>query len=154
MIIGCIYRHPSSNITIKHFTQDFMEHLLSKIVSEEKICAIMGDFNIDLIKNDKHDEINIFYNNLTSNFFNPFILQPTRLLSKTFIDNIFINSIEYTSFSGNLTIQLSDHLFQFTILEGFFMEILPKKINIYERNFRHFSEQEFNDSLLNTNWAE
>ena len=82
MIIGCIYRHPSSNITIKHFTQDFMEPLLSKIVSEEKICAIMGDFNIDLIKNDKPDEINMFYNNLTSNLLNPFILQPTRLVSK------------------------------------------------------------------------
>ena len=96
----------------------------------------------------------MFYNNLTSNFFNPFILQPTRLVSKTLIDNIFINSIDYTSFSGNLTIQLSDHLFQFTILEGFFKEILPKKINIYGRNFKHFSEQEFNDSLLNTNLAE
>ena len=33
-------------------------------------------------------------------------------------------------------------------------KFLPKKINIYERNFKHFSEQEFNDSLLNTNWAE
>ena len=67
------------------------------------------------------------------------------------IDNIFINSIDYISFSGNITIQLSDHLFQFVTLQGFFKD-LPKKINIYERNFKYFNEREFEEELNKMNW--
>ena len=61
-----------------------------------------GGFQMDCISD--------FYNCMTSHFFAPYIMQPTRLMSKTLIDNIFINSIDYISFSGNITIQLSDHL--------------------------------------------
>ena len=115
-------------------------------------CALMGDFNIDLLKNDSNTDTNIFYNNLTSHFFAPFVLQPTRLSSKTLIDNIFLNTIEYSAYSGNLTVQLSDHLFQFIILEGFHKELTTKKSNIYERNFKNISEREFNDILKSTEW--
>ena len=88
----------------------------------------MGDINIDLLKTDTNDSVNVFYNNVTSHFFAPYILQPTRSKSKTLIDNILINSVEYPSHSGNLTVQISDHLFQFVILEGFFKELAPKKL--------------------------
>ena len=40
--------------------------------------------------------------------------------------------MEYCSYSGNITIQLSDHLFQFVLLEGYFHDIHPKKIIIKE----------------------
>ena len=66
------------------------------------------------------------------------IIQPSRFASQSLIDNILINSIEYMSYSGNLTIQISHHLIKFVILEGFFKEVLPKKIHIYERNFNSF----------------
>ena len=112
----------------------------------------MRDFNIDLLKTVTNEESNAFFNNVTSHFFTPFILQPTRLKSMTLIDNIFLNSIEYPLFSGNLTVQLADHLFQFVILEGFYKDLTPKKSNVYERNFRNFSEQEFNDEMKNSNW--
>ena len=52
----------------------------------------------------------------------------------------------------DLTVQLSDHLFQLVILEGFHKELTPKKRNIYERNFKNFSEREFNDILKSTEW--
>ena len=65
---------------------------------------------------------------MSSHFFAPYVLQPTRLISNTLIDNIFVNSIEYMSHSGNLTIQISDHLFQFVLLEGFFNDLVPKKL--------------------------
>ena len=51
------------------------------------------------------------------------------------------------SYIGNLTIQISDHLLQFVLLESFFKEVLPKKINIYERNFKHFNERELEEAL-------
>ena len=59
----------------------------------------MGDFNIDLLKADNMDCISDFYNCMTSHFFAPYIMQPTRLMLKTLIDNIFINSIDYILFS-------------------------------------------------------
>ena len=35
------------------------------------------------------------------------------------------------SYSGNLTIQISDHLLQLVLLEGFFKEVFPKKNKTY-----------------------
>ena len=74
------------------------------------------------------------------------------MVSKTLIDNIFLNTIEYPSYSGNLTIQISDHLCQFVILEGFYKELVPKKINLYERNFKNFDELGFEETLRNSDW--
>ena len=94
-------------IRIKEFTEKYLEPLLNTISGENKICALIGDFNIDLLKFDTNEDINLYYNSLTSNFFAPYILQPTRPISKSLIDNIFLNTFEYSSFSGNLT----DHFF-------------------------------------------
>ena len=81
----------------------------------------------------------------------PYILQPTRPISKTLIDNIFLNTIEYVSYSGNITIQLADHLFQFVLLDGFFRDAQTKNHNIKERNFKNFNEREFLEAIKNIN---
>ena len=70
----------------------------------------MGDFNINLLKSETHAGISFFYNTMLSNFFAPYILQPTRPVSKSLIDNIVFDMIDYPSKSGNLKIQLADHL--------------------------------------------
>ena len=114
----------------------------------------MGDFSIDLLKTSSLSDVNQFFNTLSPNFFAPYILQPTRLGSKTLIDNIFLNAIDFPASSGNLTIQLSDHLFQFAILEGFFNDLAPRKLNLKERNFKHFNEREFIETINSTNWDE
>ena len=85
------------------------------------------NFNIDLLKTSSLCDVNKFFNTLSSNFFAPYILQPTRPISKILIDNIFLNAIDFPASSGNLTIQLSDHLFQFAILEGFFNDLAQEK---------------------------
>ena len=81
-----------------------------------------------------------------------FILQPTRLLSKSLIDNILFNYLEYQSNSGNLLIEISDHLIQFLILEGFVKERVLPKVNLFKRDFRNFSEREFKEAVNNMNW--
>ena len=43
LIVGCIYRHPSSNYTVNQFNNDHIEPLLQKISTENKICSLMGD---------------------------------------------------------------------------------------------------------------
>ena len=74
-------------------------------------------------------------------------MQPTRPVSKSLIDNIFINSLEYKSFSGNLTTQIADHLIQFVLLEGFYKPSFPVRQTIYQRNFKQFHEREFYEIL-------
>ena len=83
------------------------------------------------------------------------VLQPTRLKSKTLIDNIYFNSLKYNSSSGNILVQISDHLMQFLVLENFYQPSkVPKKI-IHKRDFRNFNEREFNDEVIHKlNWDE
>ena len=41
LVVGCIYRHPTSNIPIHEFNQCFIDPLLHKINSENKQCILM-----------------------------------------------------------------------------------------------------------------
>ena len=79
LVIGCVYRHPSSDISIQDFTDLHLSPVLQKVSTENKQCVLMGDFNVDLLKINSHNHSNEFYNNLTSHFFTPYILQPTWL---------------------------------------------------------------------------
>lgn len=62
-----------------------------KELIENKICVVIGDFNIDLLKIDSHQNSDHFVNTMGTYFFQPHILQPTRLTdhSAMLIDNIF-----------------------------------------------------------------
>ena len=64
----------------------------------------MGDFNINLLKTALNTCVSVFYQMMSSSFFTPHILQPTRITSntQTLIDNIFFNSIDFRTSSGNL----------------------------------------------------
>ena len=153
LIVGCIYRHPSESI--REFSTDYLEPILSKINKEKKECALMGDFNVDLITSSGNNAASEFFNTLSSYFYTPFILQPTRLRSKTLIDNIFLNSLEYTATSGNILRELSDHLVQFLILEGFSKERSLPDTNIFKRDMSKFCDREFEDVVINgLNWEE
>ena len=155
LIIGCIYRHPSSEISIDDFSKIYLEPTLCKISQEDKICAITGDLNVDLLKTDIHASTNNYYNTFLSNFFAPYILQPTKSISKTLIDNIFFSALEYKSNSGNILLEASDHLIQFLILEGFTKERTMPALNLYKRDFSKFNEREFEELVIkNTDWNE
>ena len=89
---------------------------------------------------------------LSSHYFTPHILQPTRLHSKTLIDNIFYNSLQYQTTSGSILIEISDHLIQFLIKEGFIKEKTMPDINLVKRDFSHFNERKFSEDIRNMNW--
>ena len=153
LIVGCIYRHPSESI--REFSTNYLEPILSKINKEKKECALMGDFNVDLITSCGNNAASDFFNTMSSYFYTPFILQPTRLRSKTLIDNIFLNSLEYTALSGNILRELSDHLVQFLVLEGFSKERSLPDTNIFKRDMSKFCDREFEDVVINgLNWDE
>ena len=100
MIYGCICKHPSMKIS--RFNSEYLTPLLKNIQKEEKTCMLMGDFNINLLNAETNINISEFYDNMSSHFFASYIPQPTKN-SKTPFDNIFLNSIEFETFSGNLT---------------------------------------------------
>ena len=113
----------------------------------------MGDFNINLSKTDTNTNISEFYDNMSSHFFAPYILQPTRLTknSKTLI-NIFLNSIECEIFSGNLTSLISDHTLQLLILIDFHCKFTVTNNIVYERNYRFFIINDIKNDLKIIPW--
>jgi len=118
LICGVVYRHPNNNID--EFIKS-LESIIERIHRENKLCLFLGDFNIDLMKIETHAESEQFINTLACYFFQPHILQPTRITnhSATLIDNIFFNSIEHFMISGNLVYDLTDHLPNFIIINNF-----------------------------------
>ena len=82
------------------------------------------------------------------------VLRPTSVTdkSKTLVDNIFFNSFEFTTLSGNITHSISDQLIQFVILEDF---IAPKplpKTNLYKRNFDKVDSNKLREDLRKIDW--
>ena len=117
-IIGIVYRPPNSNVDT--FTS-LLNDILDKLKMNNKHCWIMGDFNIDLMKNNSHKPTTDFINMMFANALIPLINKPTRITSTTatIIDNIFSN--KYSAYEnimqGNLTTDISDHFAQFHISE-------------------------------------
>ena len=95
--------------------------IVDKIHREKTYCVLLGNFNLDLLKFESHPSTEHFLNILGSYYFQPQILQPTRITdhSASLIDNIFFNSLEHVSISGNLCYDLSDHLPNFLIEVNF-----------------------------------
>lgn len=152
ILVGCIYRHHSS---VTDFIDLFLQGTLNKITKEKKDCILMGDYNVDLLKFDSHNETRDYYDLISSHGFRPLILQPTRITSKsaTLIDNIFINSMETFSDGGNITTSISDHFPQFCLLDMFDQKEKTTQIK-YGRNYKRFNQDEFKNELMGINWED
>ena len=151
-VVGCIYRHPTMDI--KEFNEDYLTPLMGKLAKENKHIYLTGDFNIDLMKTEDNTSTSNYLDTLTSNFFVPHIILPTRVTSKTstLIDNIFSNSLNFMEgISGNLTICISDHLAQFLIIPGI-KNKTPKRHNLYKRETKNFDRENFILDLLEIDW--
>ena len=107
-IVGVVYRPPNSNIVDFNNT---MHSILEKVTRYP--CYIMGDFNLDLLKHDKHPPTEKFLDIMHANSFIPIINRPTRVTRDTctLIDNIYTNNYNITNdnYSGLLTTDISDH---------------------------------------------
>jgi hypothetical protein len=149
MICGVIYRHPNGNL---ENCMKYIDSTIDIIHRENKLCLIMGDFNIDILKITTHTASDDILNSLGSFFFQPQILQPTRITdhSATLTDNIFLNSIEHFVISGNVVYDLSDHLPNFVILEKF--SFLPSNVNMYRRDYSQLNELDLIDDFQHVNW--
>ena len=144
-----LYRHP--NGSFETFL-DYVNSTVKKIHQENKLCLIMGDFNVDLLRIDSHPGSENFINTLGSFFFQQHILQPTRVAdhSSTLIDNIFFNSIEHFIISGNLVYDLTDHSPNFIILNKF--SSLPSSVKVYKRDYFKFNQAFLISEIQTVDW--
>ncbi|MCP4485640.1 MAG: endonuclease/exonuclease/phosphatase family protein, partial [Flavobacteriaceae bacterium] len=141
-VFGVIYNHPRRNTSA---FLDYLQSVFAKLNRENKVVFLCGDFNLNLLKTDISPNVDSFLNLLLSNFFQPLILKPTRFNDRSapsLIDNIFINSLEPLTISGNLIDKISDHLPNF----AFFGNQLSKnKINnssMY-RDYSNFNKEAY-----------
>ena len=63
---------------------------------KQKSILLLGDFDVNLLNYNEHNQINEFLDFLTSNSFIPVILQPNRITShcNTLMDDIFLSLID------------------------------------------------------------
>ena len=83
---------------------------------------------------------------MLSNFCQPHIIQPTRIVDNakpSLVDNIFFNSIEYETKSGNITSKISDHMPNFIILENLARPQDYKSDQDTEKRLTKFNPQKF-----------
>ena len=130
------------------------ECLMQKISKENKEIYLIGDFNLDLLKIDDENEIEHFYNIISSNLLVPHITIPTRITptSKTLIDNIFSNNLDFVrAKSGNITITISDHMPQFIIIPKIINRVFNKH-EMYKRDTKNIDKVNFIADVININW--
>lgn len=110
VMCAVIYRPPNTNP--KDFLT-YIENVLSQCHNENKICYLMGDYNLNLLKHDSHNTTEGFIEVMFEHGFFPLINKPTRVNSTkaTLIDNIFTNNIFNNDkcFNGILVTDISDH---------------------------------------------
>lgn len=115
-LIIVIYRPPNTD-PFKFFND--LSNLFKLLKSyKNKPIYILGDFNIDLLKNDYRNVGEHFISLMNSFNFVSLILSPTRITGSTssLIDNIFTNNYVAHS-SGTISSNISDHLPVFTQFE-------------------------------------
>ena len=152
-IVGTVYRHPC--MQGDEFNDDHLKSLTDKLNNEDKQCFLAGDFNFDLLKASTDSSTSDFFDTLTSNFLLPMISLPTKIntVNDTLIDNIFTNQFLPDTISGNITVGISDHLPSFVIIPNPNQRHLPKKNNIYRRNYQDFDRENFLLDLLDIDWG-
>ena len=114
-----------------------------KISKENKLVFVMGDFIVNLLNYESHNETNDFINTMVSHYLLPHVLYPTRVIdhSATVIDNIFSNNTCHKTVSGSIITQISDHFPQFIILDKIVIDY--KSCSYAKRDFSNFDEQKF-----------
>ena len=146
-----MYRHPNGK---PETLNDYLFSAVNRISKENKHCAFMGDFNINLLNADNCSLSEDFINTLGSYYFLPQILQPTRITdhTATLIDNIFLRSTEHYSISGNIIHDITDHLPNFLIINKF--SCAPKNLKIYKRDYSKLDEHDLLEDVQSINWHE
>ena len=152
VIVGCIYHHPQMDLN--EFNNCYINNLLDKLSKANFPVFLLGGFNIDLLNDDQHSLTNEFLDSFTSHRLLSHTVPQTRIKknSKTLIDNIYSNVITPNNISDNITATMSDHLPQFLIAPDIFSNPPSAKLNIFERDWSKFDQENFILDYLSVDW--
>ena len=67
IIVGVIYRHPSMDLA--DFNCKYLNKLLENVSKEQKSIFLLGDFNVNLLNYNEHNQTTEFLDSLASNSF-------------------------------------------------------------------------------------
>ena len=109
LVIGVIYRHPSTSLS--EFKLPFTQ-TLSLLAKHKKYYIICGDFNVDLLKSQSSSPANEYINSVLSEGWYCIIDKPTRITphSSTLLDHVYTNIPDKTLNSNIVQYEIFDHL--------------------------------------------
>ena len=152
ILVILVYRIPDTDIDL------FMQHLelcLETVRKEKKLCYLLGDLNIDLLKHETHRPTSNFLDIMYSSNMLPLITKPTRVTptSCTLIDHIFTNNLNDSNCTsqGILCSDISDHYSIFHISD---LRVKPNTENDYfiKRNINQTTREKFKQEVSNVDW--
>ena len=146
ILFGAFYRPPSSPVSWQHK----LETMTDTITLENKETLFTGDFNVDLLKNEK----NLQY--LTEVYqFDQVISEATRVTDKTstLIDHIYTTNREYGREYGVIPLGVSDHHMVYFIRKHKQPRTSHKHTEITFRSYKHFNEEAFQRDLDQVPWS-
>ena len=107
--MGAVYRHPDQTKMIE-FIEKF-SNSLSDLSHTKKVYYILGDFNINLHRDNRMNSANLYINSILSHGAIPLITKPTRISnnSSTIIDHIITNDSKHELQSFIVKSDLTDY---------------------------------------------
>ena len=104
-----VYRHPDQT-KVDDFLASFST-CLSNLSNSKKVYYILGDFNINILQDNRSNSASEYINLIVSHGAMPVITIPTRVTSNSFtlIDHIITNSTELDLNPAVIEADISDH---------------------------------------------
>lgn len=150
IIVMCVYRKPGGNIV--EFSS-CLKDLLSGI-NTRKNLFICGDFNIDLLVCEVHNDSKGFLDMMYSFGLYPLINKPTRVTADTatLIDNIYTNMLVKSRNAIIVCDSISDHMPVFTMINSSHGNISKGDAVKYFRDNSRPNMEKFQAALSTQEW--
>ena len=155
VIAGVVYRPPNSNIN--DYIND-ITIITESIKRMKKICYIMGDINLDLMKYESHSKTSQYLDLLFSNSLIPLINRPTRITDRTatLIDHIYTNNYNINDklHQGILVTDISDHLIILHVWQKEKIGASSEEESYIIRQVNEKNKETYKQNLIDYNWNE
>ena len=125
-----------------------MNIFFAKFKTTDKICFLVGDFNLNLIDYQSNGKVRDFVNLIFQHSLVPIVNKPTRVTKNnaTLNDYIITNSfMDQENLTGILKTDISDHFPIFTISVKYRLDSSYKKVTLRKRIINADSIEEFRD---------
>ena len=155
-IIGNVYRPntaPAANLNLAISTHcSIISKLMSNKAHAKCAIEIAGDFNLDLLNFQNHQQTNEYFESLLSFGLLPVITKPTRVThsSATLSDHISVSNKSKLHIAGIILSYISDHYPTFYIDQTKVPQ--PKSKPYISRKINKETQNSFNDLLKNSSF--